>query len=118
VPELRGDQLLKKWMLGSGGDGNLAAVGQRYHAERIVEALGCSYVSRNYGDAADIELLRMQSEHHGQGVVGSGIGVEDNFFRGSGSGCGQHDGEKQQKQEMRDSRRASLKVFQNVFLSQ
>ena len=72
-------------MLGASGDGDVATVGQRNHAERVFQTLLSSYVAGHDGDSADIELRRVQSQHQGHGVVSAGIGVEDNFL---GGGCG------------------------------
>lgn len=85
VPELGGDQLLKERVLGSGSDRNVAAVGEREHAEGVVQALGRDDVSGDHGNGADVELGRVKREHEGQRIIGAGIGVEDDFL-GCGSG--------------------------------
>jgi hypothetical protein len=88
MPEFRGDQFLKQRMLRSSGDGNIAAVSQRHHAQRILQSLLGSDVTGYDGDCTDIQLRRVQRQHQGHGVVGAGIGVEDNFLGGAkGRSC-------------------------------
>ena len=84
VPELGGDELLRERMLGAVGDGNIAAVGERDHAESILETLRLDYVSGHDGERTDVEFGRVEREHDGHGVVGAGVGIDDDFF-----GCGE-----------------------------
>ncbi len=80
MPELGRDQFLKEGMLRSGGDWNVATVGERNHPQRILQALTCSHVSRDDRDGAHVQFRRIQREHQGQSVVGSRIGVENDLF--------------------------------------
>ena len=80
VPELGRDELLKERMLRPGGDRNVAAVGERNHPQRILQALTGGHVSGDHGDGAHIQFGRIQRQHQGQGVVGTGIGVENDLL--------------------------------------
>jgi hypothetical protein len=114
VPELGGNELLKERVLSSGGDRYVAAVGEGDEAQGVVETLSCGDISGNYGDAADIELGRVEGEHESHGVVGAGVGVEDDFLGCGGRGGGECDGEKKQEQSLkvRRRRKESCRVFQ------
>ncbi len=85
MPELSGDELLKKRMLRARRDRNVATVGQRNHPQRILQALTCSHVSRDHGDGAHVQFRRIQRQHQGQSVVSSGVSVEDDLLRCSRS---------------------------------
>ena len=85
VPELRGDQLLEKRMLRSGGDGNVATIRERDELHGVFETLRGSDVSGDDGEGADVEFRGVQREHDGHGVVGAGVGINDDF---SGLGGG------------------------------
>ena len=63
MPEFRGDQLLKQWVLRAAGNGNVAAVGEGNHAQCIFQALTCSHVPGDYGDGADVEFRRVERQH-------------------------------------------------------
>jgi hypothetical protein len=100
VPELGGDQFLKQRVLSSTGHGYVATVGQRYHAERIIQPLSGGHFARHYGDGTDVQLGRVERQHHGHGVVGTGIGVEDDLLgRRAGGRCHyvQQDDDNQEK---------------------
>jgi hypothetical protein len=90
-------------VLSSGGDRYVAAVGEGDEAQGVVETLSCGDISGNYGDGADIELGRVEGEHESHGVVGAGVGVEDNFL-GYG-GCTGSECSYKQKKEQRSKTR-------------
>jgi hypothetical protein len=70
------------------GHGNVAALGQRDHAERVFEAPLRSDIFRNDSDGANIELWRVQCER----VVGSRVRIENNFAgRRRNERCGDSD---------------------------
>ncbi len=82
VPELRSDQFLKKRMLGAGSDWDVTTIGQSDHAQRVLQALTCRHISGDHGDSAHVQFRRVQRQHHGQGIIGPGIGVEDDLLCG------------------------------------
>ncbi len=92
MKELGRDQLLKERVLGSGGHGDIAAVGKRNHAQRILQTHLGGNVAGNDRDRADVEFGRVEREHQGQGVVGAGVGVENDLL-GSAGGTDQYCGE-------------------------
>ena len=65
VPELGGDQLLKERMLCSGGDGDIAAVRERDHAQGIFEAHFRGDVAGHDRDGADVEFGRIRAPASG-----------------------------------------------------
>ena len=80
VPQLSRDQLLKQRVLCSRGDGDIAAVCERHHPQRILQAHFGGDVARHNGDGADIEFGRSERQHQGKRVIGPGVGVEDDFL--------------------------------------
>ena len=86
MPELGGNQFLKERMLGSGGHGNVAAVGERNHAQSIFQSLLCGDVAGNDSDGAHVEFRRIQGQHQGHGIVGARVGIEDDFLGRAGGG--------------------------------
>src|SRR5262249_34567465 len=86
VPKLSGDEFLKERMLRATGDGNVATIGERNHAEGILKALLGGYVPGNNSDGANVKLGRIEREHERHGVVGAGVGIENDFLCGGGSG--------------------------------
>jgi hypothetical protein len=81
VPIASGDQTLKKRMLGAFCYRNVAAIYEGQNSQGVIVA----HVSRNIaGDDADpfhIDFGRINGEKDGEGVVGSGVGIYDDFLR-------------------------------------
>ena len=90
MPELSRDELLEERMLRSGSDGNIAPVGERYHAQRILQPLTGRDVSRDNSDGAHVEFRRIERQHQGQRVVRSGIGIENDFLAAAEAGTAAH----------------------------
>jgi hypothetical protein len=86
-------------MLGAGGNGNIATVGERNHAEGVLQALLRGDIARDNGDGADIELRRIERQHERHGVIGSGIGIKDDSLTGAGSGQSKDRRKENRKQE-------------------
>src|SRR5262249_10115537 len=86
VPELGGDELLKKRLQSTTGDGNITTVGERNHAESVFEALFGGDIAGNDGDSANIQLGRIEREHESHGIIGDGVGVKNDFFADCGGG--------------------------------
>ena len=54
MPEFGRDQLLKKRMLRSGGNWNIAAVSQRQHSQRILQTLFRRHIARHNREGAHV----------------------------------------------------------------
>ncbi len=80
MPELSRNEFLEERMLRPGRDGNIASIRQGNHAQRIFQSLTGGHVSRDHGDGAYVQFRRIQRQHQCQRVVGTGIGVEDDFL--------------------------------------
>ena len=80
VPHLSRDELLKQRVLCSRGNGDIAAVCERHHPQRVLQAHFPGDVARHNGDGADIEFGRSERQHEGKRVIRAGIGVEDDFL--------------------------------------
>jgi len=84
VPEFRSDQFLEEWMLGSGGDWDVATVGERGHAEGVFESLLGGYIAGDDGDGSNVQFRGIQRQHQSHGVIGAGVGIDDDFPGGAG----------------------------------
>ena len=82
-------------MLRAAGNNHVTAIGERDHAQGVVQSLRGGDVAGNHGERAYVQLRRIESEHDGERVVGAGVGVDDDFFSGgkSGASCEQQDEE-------------------------
>ena len=74
---------MEERVLRAAGDGNVAAIGEGDHAKSVLKALARGDVAGDDSDGAEVELWGIEGQHEGHGVVGPGVGVEDDFFRGS-----------------------------------
>ena len=109
------DEFLKQGMLCPGRDGNIATVGKRNHPQRIFQPLTCSHVSGDHGDGAHIEFGRIKRQHQRQGVIASGVGVEDDLL---GSRIGRervYQPDQDQRCNRRKPKTEVLQSFQNCF---
>lgn len=76
-------------MLRAGGNGDLATICQRHHAQRVLQSLtGCD-VAGNHGNGANVQFGRIQCQHEGHGIVGARISVEDDLLRRSERNLGE-----------------------------
>src|SRR5690242_11325782 len=85
MPELSGDEFLKQWMLRPRRNWNVTTIRERNHPQRILEPLYRRHIAGNDRDGAHVQLWRVKREHQRHCVVGSGVGIENDFLRSSGS---------------------------------
>ena len=80
MPELGGDEFLKQRVLRAAGDGDIAAIGERSQLERILQTLFGFHVTGDDGKGAYVKFGRSEREHDGDGVIGAGVGIDDDFL--------------------------------------
>ncbi len=70
---------------GAGDDGDVGAVDELEHAERVLDFFGLPGVAADHGDAEDADLRGLEQDHHGHLVGAAGAGavlVDENEARG------------------------------------
>ena len=81
VPIGSGDEALKKRMLGAFRYRNVAAIYEGQNSKGVVVAHVGGNIAGDNADPFYIQFGRIDGEKDGEGIVGAGVGINDDFLR-------------------------------------